>query len=122
MQVFAPLLPLLTALALVLAPILPGVVHADRNQGAQAQADHAAHGAAMDHQVHDGTAAEDTDSPCAQHQSCHGQCCATCVQCFTGTVVLAVLSTEARPVQTPTVLTLRDTRLITFLNRPPSRA
>jgi len=110
------------ALALAFAPILPGFAFGDPPDPAFAA--HATHDADAaghaGHADHHGSAADDGESPCAQHDGCHGQCCATCVQCFTGTTALVTAHGDARPVQTPTVRTLLDSLLVSFLNRPPS--
>jgi hypothetical protein len=107
---------LLLAAALTLAPILPGMAYVE-----PAPSEHSAHaGVAADDHAHHGSTASEQPSSCDQHDDCRGQCCATCVQCFTATMYAPAAPLRARPVQFATVPTLLDSLLVSFLNRPPS--
>lgn len=120
MSAFHPLLHLIAAVAVVFAPILSDVALADR-----ADAAHVMHAAGHHDDGHDGEqvdpgSSDKLRSSCAQR--CQGQCCATCVQCFTATTHAPAADSGALPVQFPTVGTLLDFLVVTFLNRPPSAA
>lgn len=105
-------------MALALSPILPGMAFVE--PAGPEHALHASHASETGEHAHHGSMADEKPSPCAQHDGCQGQCCATCVQCFTATMSVPAAPSGARPVQFATVHTLLDSLLVSFLNRPPS--
>lgn len=117
----SPWLALLAAVALALAPIFPAIAPV-------AKAASTAPGHHVEHAAEDGSAvaqalASDLDpgAPCAQHDGCHGLCCAACAQCFTAVAVFAALDwpQPVHPVRVPTATRLALDVLPATLIRPP---
>jgi len=111
---FVRLLSLWLVLALAAAPVLPSF--AMMGQAGDAEAAHVSHGG--DHaNMPDPSAAEQT--PCTQHDSCNGQCCDLCAQCFSAVSAVPLEQVRPHPVQTP-VLTKFHPRIFSASpDRPP---
>lgn len=111
---FANLLSLWLVLALVMAPVLPAFAMAIKAGDA-----HAAHVS------HDGQQANLSDPtaekqvPCTQHDSCNGQCCAFCAQCFNAVSPAALGYIQPHPIQTPVLTTLHPRIFVASPDRPP---
>ncbi|MHB1141684.1 MAG: hypothetical protein ACYC1T_08000 [Sulfuricaulis sp.] len=111
---FVRLLSLWLVLALAAAPVLPSfamtVVAGD------AQAAH------VTHDNHDGAMPDHSappQTPCTQHDSCNGQCCDLCAQCFSAVSALPLEQVRPHPVQSP-VLTKFHPRIFSASpDRPP---
>jgi len=58
-------------------------------------------------------------TPCTQHDSCDGQCCAFCAQCFSAVSVILLDQTHSHPVQTSILSGLHPRLLPTSPDRPP---
>lgn len=111
---FSRVISVLLVGALVWAPVLPSL--AMMIKAGDAHAVHITHDASHGN-VSDTSTTKQT--PCTQHDSCNGQCCDICAQCF-GTVSM-VLPDEARPhpVQTSNLTGLHPRLLATSPDRPP---
>lgn len=105
---------MLLILALAWAPALPALA-----MMIKAGAAHAVHVS------HDGIHGDMSDhsapkqSPCNQHDSCNGQCCAFCATCFNAVSIVTLLQTHFHPVQTPVLAVLHPHILVTSPDRPP---
>jgi hypothetical protein len=111
---FARLLSLWLVLALAMAPVLPSFAMTIKVGDAQAV-----------HVSHDGNHANMPDTgtskqtPCTQHDSCNGQCCDLCAQCFSAVSPVSLEQVQPHPVQTP-VLTKFHPRIFSASpDRPP---
>lgn len=110
------LLNILLSAVLMLAPLLPNLVHA----APDAHAGHAAHAQHESGGEHVAPVAPDaTPSSCAQHENCNGQCCAACAQCFSAALALTSDPVSSRSIQMPTVTAFHDTLLVFAQIRPP---
>jgi len=110
-------LSLILSLALAGAPVVQALAMAGSSPS-HAAGIHAGHATQQDaaasahnHKQH--------NSPCAQHDSCNGSCCASCAQCFTGVPPLQFHTDVMRPVLTPSVHRLSFSSLISLRERPP---
>ena len=110
----ARVLPLLLALVIASAPVLPAFGMAP----AKADAVSAAH-AGPAHDMSQHAADADTLPDCTQHQKCHGQCCAFCAQCFTAVFFVQPDHVLSHPVQAPVLSQLHSLILVTSPDRPP---
>lgn len=118
---FRPILNVLLALALALAPLLPAAAMAPAVGIEAAAADHQA--PQPPHHGSDAQASDVADhTGCEQHQGCDGQCCAACAHCFTAAFSAAQGIAHARPVQSATHEALHPSPYISLLNRPPQAA
>jgi hypothetical protein len=111
---FARLLSLWLVLALAAAPMLPSF--AMTGQAGDAQAAHVSHGS-------DHANMPDTDTskqtPCTQHDSCNGQCCDLCAQCFSAVSPVSLDQVYPHPVQTPVLTKLHPRISVASPDRPP---
>ncbi len=111
---FVRLWSLWLVLALVMAPVLPSFAMTLKAGDAHAV-----------HVSHDGKHANTPDpaapeqTPCTQHDSCNGQCCAFCAQCFGAVSMVLPDVSHAHPVQTPILTELHPRLLATSPDRPP---
>lgn len=114
LRYLARVLPLLLALAIASAPVLPAFGMALTKPDTTSTA-HA--GPAHDVSQH----ATDTDAlpDCPQHQKCQGQCCAFCAQCFTAVFFVQPDYILSHPVQAPASSQLHSLVLISLPDRPP---
>ena len=114
MKGFSRVISMLLAIALVWAPALPSL--AMTIYAGDAHTVHAGHD--VNHENMSGPATTKQTS-CTQHDSCNGQCCDFCAQCF-GAVSMA-LPEEARPhpVQASILTELHPRLLATPHDRPP---
>lgn len=111
---FARLLSLWLALVLAAAPALPAFA-----MTIKAGAAHAVH---ISHDGNHGNMSDHSapkQSPCTQHDSCNGQCCAFCAQCFGAVSLLQLDQIRSHPVQTPVLAELHPRILVTSPDRPP---
>ena len=74
---------------------------------------------AHDHGDHADTQTVPDENPCAQHDACQGQCCATCAQCFTVMASCMQIVPPLHSVRTPVVPRLHASEILAQLNRPP---
>jgi hypothetical protein len=102
---------LLVAVALLVAPVLPAVAKSGTSDQPVAHAMHAHHAVA--------DAAADSSGACDSQESCHGDCCATCVQCFMADLGVLLASAPAHAVQAPVVNSLRSQLFSAGRDRPP---
>jgi hypothetical protein len=111
---FARLLSLWLVLALAAAPVLPSF--AMTLKAGDAEAAHVSHSG-------DHANMPDTDTPkqtpCTQHDSCNGQCCDLCAQCFSAVSPVSLDQIHPHPVQTPILTELHPRLLATSPDRPP---
>ena len=110
---FARLLSPWLVLTLVVAPVLPTFAMAIK-----AGASHAAHVSRDDAPAKLDPAAP-KQTPCTQHDSCNGQCCAFCAQCFSTVSPVSLDQAHAHPARTPVLAALHPRLLITSPERPP---
>jgi len=109
-------LSLILTLALAGAPVVQALAMAG-SSAPHAAGMHAGHAAQQDaasahnHKQH--------NNSCAQHDSCNGSCCASCVQCFTGVPPLQYHTDVMLPVLSPSVHRLFFSSLIALRDRPP---
>lgn len=109
-------LSLLLSLTLVLAPVVPAFAFV--SHAADTHAVHAFHDSDQaSAEVH----ADPKESPCAQHDSCNGQCCASCAQCSGAVLLAPSVHLPSHPVQTPVLNQLHPFFLATSPDRPPRR-
>jgi hypothetical protein len=108
-----PLLPWLLIAALVAAPLASLPAAAQGGDGAH----HALHGA-TDPGGHDD--APLASSSCDRHDTCQGQCCAACAQCFTAVFTLSLSLFPTYTVLSPTVPRLHDRLAVAPHDRPPA--
>ena len=111
-------------MALVAAPVIPAMAFVSQHDQS-----HAAHEGPVKETGHaspqqesevngcTGTAAAGAD--CEQHDFCNGQCCATCVQCFTAALMVFPHSTYSHSIQAPIVQRLRVLFRVAVRHRPP---
>lgn len=114
-------LSLMLAVSLVLAPMLvaaPTALAVAVPGTAQTAADHsgADHGG---HMLHAAAVDSASQSGCATHDGCGGQCCVGCGHCVTGVVGALPMLDRPQPVQSPVVLTLTLSSPSSILGRPP---
>lgn len=104
---------LLLAVALGVAPVLHGLANAAQSAPDAAASEHAGH---LDgtHQQHD-----KSDSSCATHDACNGQCCTGCTHSFTNASLQLVSDDRARSVMTPAVQHLVPASPSFARDRPP---
>lgn len=111
---FARLLSLWLMLALVMAPVLPSF--AMTLKAGDAHAVHVSHDGDHANMPDTGTSKQ---TPCTQHDSCNGQCCDLCAQCFSAVSVVPLEQVRPHPVQSP-VLTKFHPRIFSASpDRPP---
>ena len=114
---FARALPMLLVLVIAVAPVLPAFGMAWVGDAAHSQ-----HDGMQQHAEHPGHAPEGTTSSCLQHDSCHGQCCSACAQCFMAAISVAPVSNPSFPIQIPAKQQLHSFLMIAAHNRPPQTA
>lgn len=106
------MLTLFLALIMALAPVLPAFAFVDA--GGVTRAIHASH---------DGDKADvsnhATPNPCTQHDSCKGQCCASCAQCLSAVFLVPSDNAHSHPVLTPVLNELHPFFLVASPDRPP---
>lgn len=105
---------MLLAVALVGAPVLPSLAMA-----LKASDNHVLHAS---HEGHHGNASDSAatkQTPCTQHDSCNGQCCAFCAQCFSAVSLMFLDQTHSHPVQISFLTALHPRLLATSPDRPP---
>lgn len=102
------LLSLLLVLAVAWLPVLPAFAVISK--------------AADAHAAHMEKGATSKQAPCEQHDSCKGQCCAACAQCFTAAVSMALIFKPSFPIQVPARQRLHSFLMIAAHNRPPQTA
>jgi hypothetical protein len=111
---FARLLSLWLVLALAAAPVLPSF--AMTLKAGDAEAAHVSHSG-------DHANMPDTDTPkqtpCTQHDSCNGQCCDLCAQCFSAVSPVSLDQVHPHPVQTPVLTRLHPRISVASPDRPP---
>jgi len=108
---------LLLALLLAWAPVLPSLAMMTRADDVQS----APAAPAGDHHDHAGVAhaGDPAQTPCTQHDSCNGQCCDLCAQCFSAVSAVPLEQVRPHPVQSP-VLTKFHPRIFSASpDRPP---
>jgi hypothetical protein len=111
---FVRLLSLWLVLALAAVPVLPSFAMTIKASDAQAV-----------HVSHDGNHANmpDTDTskqtPCTQHDSCNGQCCDLCAQCFSAVSPVSLEQVQPHPVQTPVMTKFHPRISVASPDRPP---
>jgi hypothetical protein len=111
---FVRLLSLWLVLVLAAAPVLPSF--AMTIKAGDAEAAHVSHGSNHANMPDTGTP---EPTPCTQHDSCSGQCCDFCAQCFGAVSVVLPEASHAHPVQTPILTELHPRLLATSPDRPP---
>jgi hypothetical protein len=114
MNGFSRVISMLLVVALVWAPALPSLAMAIK--ASDTHAVHATHEGNHGN-VSDSAAAKQT--PCTQHDSCNGQCCDICAQCFGAVSMLLLDVAHSHPVQTPVLAALHPRLLVTSPERPP---
>jgi hypothetical protein len=111
---FARLLSLWLVLALAAAPVLPSF--AMTLKAGDAEAAHVSHSG-------DHANMPDTDTPkqtpCTRHDSCNGQCCDLCAQCFSAVSPVSLDQVHPHPVQTPVLTRLHPRISVASPDRPP---
>jgi hypothetical protein len=112
-------LAILAAIALLAAPLLEmpaaaGVADSPVAHAADAGHDH--------HHSAQGAVVDDGGTCTPDHHASHGNCCATCAQCFTAAFSGALTADVARAVQAPTVRYLDSQVLPSGHDRPPRSA
>ena len=111
---FARLLSLWLMLAMVVAPVVPSLAMTIKAGDASAI-----------HASHDGNHANmpeietSKQTPCTQHDSCNGQCCDFCAQCFNTVSAHLPGYVHPHPVQTPVLTALHPRLLVASPDRPP---
>jgi hypothetical protein len=111
---FARLLSLWLVLALVMAPVLPSF--AMTIKAGDAQAAHVSHG---DNHANMPDADASKQTPCTQHDSCNGQCCDLCAQCFSAVSPVSLEQVRPHPVQTAVLTKLHPRIFVASPDRPP---
>ncbi|MCR4346216.1 MAG: hypothetical protein NUV55_03265 [Sulfuricaulis sp.] len=111
---FSRVISMLLAIALVWAPALPSF--AMMIKAGDAHAVHATHDGNHGN-VSDTATAKQT--PCTQHDSCDGQCCAFCAQCFGAVSMILPDEAQPHPVQSSILSELHPRLLVTSPDRPP---
>lgn len=110
----ARVLPLLLALAIASAPVLPAFGMALTRPDTMSTAH-----VVPAHDMSQHTIDTDTPPDCPQHQKCQGQCCAFCAQCFTAVFFVQPDYVVSHPVLAPVLSQLHSLVLITLPERPP---
>src|SRR3990172_7640100 len=96
MKGFSRIISMMLILALAWVPALPAFAMTIKAGDAHAV-----------HVSHDGNHANMPDpsapkqTPCTQHDSCNGQCCDLCAQCFSAVSPISLDQVRPHPVQTP---------------------
>jgi hypothetical protein len=103
----------LVALALLLAPLTPGMASAHGMPTGSADA-HAAHAGAAQT-----TTDESRSAPCGKHDACHGACCASCAQCSATTPGAVTPVAVVHPVFAPSGASRFTSHLSSPSSRPP---
>lgn len=111
---FVRLLSLWLVLALAVAPVLPSF--AMTGQAGDAEAAHVSHGGDDVNMPDTGTSKQ---TPCMQHDSCNGQCCDLCAQCFSAVSPVFLAQVHPHPVQTPVLTKLHPRIFVASPDRPP---
>lgn len=102
------------ALVVAWAPVLPALAMAVRADDARSI--HVTHAGSHD-SVSD--AATTRQTPCTQHDACHGQCCDICAQCFSAVSLIALVQTHSHPIQTSVLTQLHPRLFVASPDRPP---
>ncbi|MCR4302306.1 MAG: hypothetical protein NUV51_11900 [Sulfuricaulis sp.] len=114
MRGFSRIISILLAVALAWAPALPSMAMMIKVGDAHAV-----------HATHDGNHGNVSDpsttkqTPCTQHDSCDGQCCDFCAQCFGAVSKVLPDDAHPHPVQISNLTELHPRLLVTTLERPP---
>ncbi len=106
-------LTFLLALIVAGAPVLPAFAFAP--EVGDGNALHASHGGTADMSKH----AAPKQTSCAQHDSCQGQCCASCAHCFNAMFLPHPAFFRSHPAQTPILTALHPRDLVALPDRPP---
>ncbi len=107
-------LTLVLALIVAWAPVLPSF--AMTIEAGDAPAVHVSH-AGNHADMSDHGAPKQT--PCTQHDSCDGQCCAFCAQCFSAVSLMLLDQAHSHPVQISNLTGLHPRLVATSPDRPP---
>ena len=108
---------LLLAFALSGAPVLHGLAKAALPAPVAAASEHAKHN--VGHDVATQHEHGKSGSPCAQNDSCTGQCCSSCTHSFMSVSLLQMDDDHTRSVMTPAVQQLVFPSLVFARERPP---
>lgn len=111
---FSRIISVLLILALAWAPALPAV--AMMIKAGDAHAVHATHAVSHGNMSDVATAKQ---TPCTQHDSCKGQCCDVCAQCFNAVSPVSLQQVQPHPVQTPVLTQLHSRIFSASPDRPP---
>lgn len=107
------LLTFLLAVIVAGAPVLPAFAFV--HKGGDENAIHASHGGTADMSNH----AAPKQTSCTQHDSCQGQCCASCAHCFSAVFLLHPDFFRLQTAQTPILTALHPHDLVALRDRPP---
>ena len=111
------LLALALAVAVLSAPIVPAFAFNVLSPATDGASHHMS--IVHDYGDHADPQTVSDESPCAQHDACQGQCCATCAQCSTVTAMSMEFLSPLHSVRTPVVPRLHASEILAQLNRPP---
>jgi hypothetical protein len=111
---FSRVISMLLVVALAWAPALPSLAMAIK-----ASDSHALHASHEGNHGNSSDTAATKQTPCTQHDSCNGQCCAFCAQCFSAVSLMLSDQTHSQPVQISNLTALHPRLLATSPDRPP---